>query len=58
MRGFDEVIKLVYIDGRVLGPVLGNVYGIILEIYFGTNMSSLDGYFDGSNYSNIEGLLL
>ena len=41
----DEGIKLVSTDVKVLGTILGNVYGITLEIDVGTYMGSLNGYF-------------
>ena len=35
-----------------------NVYGIIIGLDVGTELVSLDGSCDGSNYVNLEGLLL
>ena len=32
VHGFDEAIKLGLYDGKVTGTILGNVYGITLEI--------------------------
>ena len=45
-------------DGKVLGAVLGNVYGITLRVDVGTYLVSLDRYFDGSNDGKLEVLLL
>ena len=58
MFGYDEVIKLGSTDGKVLGTKIGNVYGITLELDIGTDLGSLDGYFDASNDGNIEGYSL
>ena len=54
MLGSDEVITLVSTDGKILGTILGNVDGIKLRLYFGTDLGtlSLDGYSDGSNDGN------
>ena len=54
MLGSDEGITLVSTDGKILGTILGNVDGIKLRLYFGTDLGtlSLDGYFDGSNDGN------
>ena len=40
--GYDEVIKLASTDGKLLVTILGNVDGITLGIYIGTELSSLD----------------
>ena len=42
----------------MLGPILGSVDGITLEIDVGTKLNSLDGSIDVSNEVNFEGLLL
>ena len=55
---FDEGIKLGSTDGKVLGTILRNVYGIALAIDDGTELGSLDIYFDGSNDENLEDLLI
>ena len=47
----NEGIKLVSTDGKVLGTILINVYGITLGTDVGTEMGSLDGSFYGSNVS-------
>ena len=52
--GSDEVIKLVYTDGKVLSTILVNSYGITLGIAVGTELGSLDGLFDSSNNGNLE----
>ena len=48
--GYNEVIKLVSSYGKVISNILGNVEGIVLGIDVGTELVSLDVYFDGSNY--------
>ena len=45
-------------DGEVLGYVLVNVDGITFDIYVVTELGYWDGFFDGYNGGNIEGLLL
>ena len=42
----------------MIGTILVNVDGITLGIDVGTEMRYLDGYFDGSNYGNIEVILI
>ena len=56
--GSDVVIKMGPFDGEVFGTILVNVDRITLELDFGTELGSLDEYFDVSNDVNIEGLLL
>ena len=56
--GSEEGIKLVSIDGKVLGNILGNIYAITLGLDVGANMGSLDGSFDGFNDGKLEVLLL
>ena len=53
--GSDEVIKVGYTDGKVLGTILGNVDGIIIDFDVGTELEYLDGFFDGSTYGSVEG---
>ena len=42
----------------MLGTILGNLDRTTLVIDIGTELGSLDGSFDGSNYGRIESLLL
>ena len=56
--GYYEGIKLGFTDGKLLVTMLGNVDKIKLWIDVGTELRSLDGSFDGSNYGKREGLLL
>ena len=56
--GSDEGIKLGLYDGKLISPILGNIYGFTLRIYVETELVSLDEYFDGSNYDKHEGLFL
>ena len=58
MLGSDEDIKLGLSDGKVIGTILGNVDGITLGIDVRTEMDYLDGSFDGSSGSKLEGLFL
>ena len=58
MLGSDEGITLGSTDDKFISTKLGNVYWIKLEIDVGKEMVSLDGFLDGSNYGNIEGLFL
>ena len=39
----------------MLRTILGNEYEITLGLDVETELSSLDGYFDGSNYNKLEG---
>ena len=41
----------------MLGTISVNGDGITLGIYFGTELRSLDGSFDNSNYDKLDGLL-
>ena len=45
-------------DSKVFGTIPGNVYVITLGIDIGTYLSSLDGYFDGSNDVKLEKLFI
>ena len=54
----DEGIKLRSTDGKVLANITGNVDGITLLLDVGTELSSLDGSFDGSNDGKPEVVLL
>ena len=56
--GYDEVIKLGYTDGKLIGPILRNVNGITLGLDFGTDMGALDGSFEGSKSDKLKMLLL
>ena len=58
MIGSDEGITMVFTDAKVIRTMLGNVDGIKLGIDVGKELVSLDGFLDGSNDVNIEGLLL
>ena len=54
MLGSYDGIKLGSTDGRVIGPILGNVYRIALGIDIGIELVFLDGSFDGLNEVKIE----
>ena len=56
--GYDESIKLGLSGDKFFGTILLNVYGIILGLDVGTQLDSLDGYFDGSNDGKLECLFL
>ena len=56
--GSDEGIKLGYTNDNNIGTILIDVYGITLGIDVGPKLVSLDESFDGSNYGNIEGILI
>ena len=58
MLGFDEGIKMGLSDVKAIGAILGDVYGITIGIDVGTELVSLDGPFDGSNYCKLEGLFI
>ena len=45
-------------DGKLLCTIPGSVYVITLVIDFGTELGSLDEYFDGSNNGTFKGLLI
>ena len=51
--GSDEGIKLGLFDDKVLGNILVNVDGITLRLDIGTELGSLDVYFDGYNDDNL-----
>ena len=55
MLGFDEGIKLGYIESKVNGTILINVYEISRGLDVGTHLGSLDGYFDGYYYGKLKG---
>ena len=42
MLGADKSFTLVVSDGKLIGSIHGNEYGITLDIGFGTDMGSLD----------------
>ena len=42
----------------MFGNTLGNVDGITLGVYVVTELGSLDGSLNGSNYGKLEGLFL
>ena len=44
--------------GNVIVTILGDVDVITIWLDVGTEMVSLDGYFDGSNHVNHEGLFI
>ena len=54
----DGKMQLGLCGGKVIGTIIGSIYGITLSINVGTEGVSLDGSFVVSNYSNFEGLLL
>ena len=56
--GSNEVIKLGYTVGKLLGTILGNVDGITLELDVGIEMGSLYRSFDGDDDNKLEGILL
>ena len=56
--GSDEGIKLVSTDGKLLGTIIGHLYGIKIGLDVGTDMVSLNGSFGGSNYGKLEVLFL
>ena len=56
--GFGKCIKLGISGDKVLGNILGNMYGITLGIDIETWVVSINGSFDFSNDSKFEGLLL
>ena len=51
-------VKLGLFYGNVIVTILVNVYGITLGLDVGTELGSLDGLFDGSNYGKLEGLFI
>ena len=56
--GSDEGINLILSDGKVIGTILVNEYGITLGLDFVTDLVSLDVSVDGYNDGKFEGLLL
>ena len=56
--GSDEGIKLRSTYGKVFGTILVNVDRITLRIDIGTDLGSLDVYFDGFNDVKLEVLFL
>ena len=54
----DEGIKLGSTDGKVLGNILVNVYGITLGLDVATELGFLEEFFDYFNDGNIEALFL
>ena len=54
----DEYTKLILSDGKMLGTIPGNVYGIALEFDVVSELGSLDGSFGGSNDGKVGVLLL
>ena len=53
VHGSDKGTKLGLFYGKVIGTILGNVDGITLRFDFGTEMVSIDVFFDGYNDGNI-----
>ena len=47
-------IKMALSYDTVIGALLRDIYGITLELDFGTDMGSLDGSFNGSNDDKLE----
>ena len=58
LLGSDEVIKLGFSYGNVLGTILQNVDGIKISLDVGAHQDSFDEYFNVLVYCNLEGLLL
>ena len=56
MRGSDQGIKLGSTDGKVIGIIQGNLYGITLRLDVGRDIYSLYESFDGYNDGKLEGL--
>ena len=54
----DEGINLGSTNDAVLGNILRKVDIIALWLDFGTELGSLDGYFDGSNVGTFDGLFI
>ena len=54
MLGSDEGIKLESTDGKLIGPILGNIDGTILGLDVGTYMVSLDASLVCFNGCNLE----
>ena len=51
MLGSDEGVKLGFSDGKVFGTIHVNVDKITLSTNVGTELGSLDGFFDFYNDS-------
>ena len=51
--GSDECIKLISTDGKVVGTILGDFFGVTLGLDDETDMGSLDIFFDCFNDGNI-----
>ena len=49
----DEGIKLRYFNDKVLGTILGNIYGITFGIDVGTYLIPWYEYFDGYNENKL-----
>ena len=58
MLGYDEDIKMGSNNGKLLGTILGNVYGIKHGLDVRTDLGYLDGSFDDSNDVKLEGSFL
>ena len=56
--GFDEGIKLGYIDSKLIRTIVENLDGITLRIDFGKEIGSSDVSFDSSNDVKLYRLLL
>ena len=56
--GSYEFIKLELFYGKLIGNILVNNDGITHELDVGTELTSLDGSFDGSNDGTLEELLI
>ena len=53
MFGSSEGIKVGSTDVKLIGTIIKNVDGITLGIDVGTDLVSLDGPFDVSNYGKL-----
>ena len=58
VNNYDEAIKLILTDSKVLGTILGNGDDITLGLDVGTHQYSSHRSFDGSNNGDIEVVLL
>ena len=56
--GSDEIIKLRYTDGNIIGNILGYVDGITLVFGVGIELGSLNGTFRDSDDGTREGSFL
>ena len=52
--GYDKHIKMGLFYGKVLGTIIGHVYGITKTLDVGKKPGSLDVSFDGSNNGKFE----